>query len=105
MKLVFQPRAREDLLQQVEHLLEAFAYDAAERFPSAVQETCARLLENPEIGSPREYLAPQLAGLRSWPVSGFEDVRLYYIASGAVLRVVRVLHGRRDLNTILETEG
>ena len=104
MKLVFQPRAREDILRQGEYLLEAFAYDAAERFPSAIQEACARLLENPEIGSPRAYLAEQLAGLRSWPVPGFEDIRLYYLASGDVLRIVRVLHGRRDLPSILDEE-
>ena len=104
MRVVFQPRAREDVLRQVEYLLEAFAYDAAERFPAAVEEACARLAEYPESGSPRESLAEQLAGLRAWPVPGFEDIRLYYLVQGDVLRIVRVLHGRRDLGSIFEAE-
>jgi toxin ParE1/3/4 len=104
MKVVFQPRAREDVLRQVDYLLEAFAYDAAERFPVAVEEACARLVEYPESGSPRESLAEQLTGLRAWPVPGFEDIRLYYLVRGGVLRVVRVLHGRRDLGSILDNE-
>ncbi len=47
---------------------------------------------------------PLLAGLRTWPVKGFEDIRIYYLVQGDVLRVIRILHGRRDVGTILEGE-
>ena len=47
---------------------------------------------------------PILAGLRSWAVKGFEDMRIYYVVQDDVLRVVRVLHGKRDINKILKRE-
>jgi len=43
-----------------------------------------------------------LVGLRSWPVKGFAEIRLYYLVSEATLRVIRVVHGKRDLGPILE---
>jgi len=34
---------------------------------------------------------------------GFSDIRVYLV-SEQVLRVVRVLHGKRDIDPMLETE-
>jgi len=42
--------------------------------------------------------------LRSWPVDGFEDIRVYCVYSADAIRTVRVLHGRRDLERILRQE-
>ena len=47
---------------------------------------------------------PSLSGLRSWPVRGFPAMRIYYIHSGGDLRIVRILHGKRDINPLLEEE-
>lgn len=47
---------------------------------------------------------PVLAGLRSSPVKDFEDIRIYYVIQKDVLRVVRVLHGKRDIKSILAKE-
>jgi plasmid stabilization system protein ParE len=104
MRLVIQPRARADILEQVDYLLEVFAYDAAARFPEAVQEACTLLLEHPTLGSPREFAVERLAGVRAWPVPGFEDVRVYYLAERDLVRVVRVLHRRRDVVGIFREE-
>jgi plasmid stabilization system protein ParE len=49
--------------------------------------------------------ADALRGLRSWPVKGFDDVRVYYLAYEGQVRVVRVLHGKRDINSILNEEA
>jgi len=59
----------------------------------------------PEIGAPKQNKNPLLAGLRSWPVQDFEDIRIYYLLREDVLPVVRVLHGKRDIAKILRTEG
>ena len=40
-------------------------------------------------------------GLRSWPVKGFEPIRIYYVEVPGCLRVVRVLHGKRNVRRIL----
>jgi toxin ParE1/3/4 len=47
---------------------------------------------------------PQLQNLRSWPVTGFEAIRIYYLPDSDAIHVVRVLHGKRDLTRILEGE-
>jgi plasmid stabilization system protein ParE len=46
----------------------------------------------------------QLQSLRSWPVAGFEAIRIYYLLDNDAIRVIRVLHGKRDLKRILERE-
>jgi plasmid stabilization system protein ParE len=70
----------------------------------AVESTIETICRNPAIGAPRFLKHPKLAGLRSWPVSGFPMIRVYYIYASEDLRVVRILHGRRDVNAILEDE-
>jgi len=46
----------------------------------------------------------KLAGLRSWPVAGFTAIRIYYLVDKRV-RVIRILHGKRDINPMLENES
>jgi plasmid stabilization system protein ParE len=47
---------------------------------------------------------PALKNLRAWPVQGFEDMRLFYATEGKILRIIRVLHAKRDIKRILEDE-
>jgi hypothetical protein len=58
----------------------------------------------PDMGAPKQLRNSVLEGLRSWPAEGFEDIRIYYLIPGEILKVTRVLHGRRDINRILENE-
>jgi len=58
----------------------------------------------PEIGTPRLFKNLMLAGLRCWPVKGFEDLLVFYLVHPDALRIVRVLHGKRDLKKILQLE-
>ena len=76
----------------------------ADGFVDAVDRSVEALCRMPEMGALRSMGNPLLAGLRSWPVEGFEDLRIYYLVQPDVLRVVRVLHGKRDIVRILERE-
>jgi toxin ParE1/3/4 len=58
----------------------------------------------PEMGARRRINNPLLSGLRSWPVKHFENIRVYYLIQGKILRVVRVLHGRRDVSENSRTD-
>ena len=58
----------------------------------------------PEAGSPRLLSNSALMGLRSWPVEGFGEIRVYYVVRSDVIRVIRVLHGKRDLLSVLADE-
>ena len=106
MNLFIRPQARDDIIRQFRwHLLEQEAPETAFRFLDAVEESVGQLLGMPEMGSPRVLKNPALAGLRVWPVKGFEDIRIYYLVRAESLRVVRILHGKRDISRILAREA
>jgi plasmid stabilization system protein ParE len=106
MNVYFRTAAREDILRQYSYyLVENDAVRAAERFLEAVQAATKMLCGMPDMGTPKILENLTLTGLRSWPVSGFSAIRIYYIHKGDELRIVRVLHGKRDINPLLEQES
>jgi plasmid stabilization system protein ParE len=98
--------ARDDILRQYSYLLEeGKTPGVAERFLNRVEAAITRLSKTPEIGAPKKLRNPNLLGLRSWGISGFPAMRIYYLYDGATLRVLRVLHGKRDVLSLLEEGG
>ena len=78
MKLVIRPAAREDILRQYRYyLIEKDAEDAAARFLDVARAAMEYLLLCPRVGSPKRLKSAALKGLRSWPVNGFEEIRIY----------------------------
>src|SRR5947207_1034326 len=71
---------------------------------AADERATERILDMLGVGSPTALQNPRLRGLRSWPVPGFEAVRLYYLETEDTIRIVRVLHGMQDVGTILESD-
>jgi len=105
VKAYVRSAAGEDILRQYRYyLLERDAAQVAQRFLDAVQSAIEELCRAPGLGAPRPLKNAALAGLRSWPVRGFPSMRIFYLLSGDKLRVVRVLHGRRDIAALLEKE-
>lgn len=102
-KVLRRPRAKQDLLEQALFIADD-NLDAAERFLDAAEAAFARLLEMPEIGVAREYRNERFAGLRLWPISGFERHLIFYRPIEAGIEVVRVLDAARDVAAILERE-
>ena len=97
--------ARNDILRQYRYfLLEEDNPAVAQRFLAAVQAAISKICQRPGIGAPKLLENPRLAGLRSWPVPGFTAIRIYYLVAGRNLRVIRILHGKRDINRMLENE-
>jgi plasmid stabilization system protein ParE len=85
-------------------LIEKDAAHAADKFLEAVQSAIELLCRMPGAGAPKVLENPRLAELRSWPIRGFPAMRIYYLSAGDELRIVRVLHGKRDVNPLLEEE-
>jgi toxin ParE1/3/4 len=75
---------------------------AALRFLDAVETTLRLLAENPELGPARDFGRRELAGLRFFPVKGFEKHLVFYRPLEHGIEVLRVLHGARDLGSILD---
>ena len=106
MKHVIRPAARDDIIRQFRYyLLEQNVPGMALRFVDAVETSIAYICRMPEIGAPKQLRNTALRKLRSWPAKDFEDIRIYYIAEEDLLRVVRLLHGKRDIKRILERDG
>jgi toxin ParE1/3/4 len=51
----------------------------------------------PEAGGVCELRAPAAAGLRMWPIRGFEKHVIFYRPTPTGVEIVRVLHGARNL--------
>jgi plasmid stabilization system protein ParE len=74
------------------------------RFREAVRLTVQFLQSHPLIGPLCHLKNPRLRELRSWPVAGFEVIRIYYFVDDDSLSVVRILHGKRNVRQVLERE-
>jgi toxin ParE1/3/4 len=102
VKVELFPRAEDDIIRQFRYyLVEQDAPSIALHFREAVIESIKQLQLHPRIGS--QFLG-SIPGLRSWPVKGFETIRIYYLDDPGRLRVVRILHGKRNVRQILRSE-
>ena len=105
MKRVIRTAAEDDICRQFRYyLVDQDAPQIAWKFLDAVEEAIRTVVRYPRIGSLRFFPNKKLQGLRAWPVAGFEDVNIYYLATTGMIRIVRVLHGKRDLKRILRRE-
>ena len=102
MKHIVRQSAKDDIIRQFRYYLLEDASETADRFVDAVDESIEVICRMPQIGAPKLLKNPMLSGLRSWAVRGFEDILIFYVVQPDALRVVRVLHGRRDIKRILE---
>jgi toxin ParE1/3/4 len=78
--------------------------ETAYSFLEAFEAACGQLLRVPEIGAPVLLESARLQGLRRWRVRGFEKVLIFYVLQGEVLLILRVLHGARNVEALLEEE-
>ena len=70
----------------------------ADAFSTRVDRLFRTLAKQPSTGRSRSELLPNL---RSIPIGSYV---IFYIARDRGIEIVRVLHGSRDLNSILEDE-
>ena len=105
MKITYREAARDDVIRQFRYyLLDRKLPDVATRFRDAVKNT-AKIISRHPLASPTcPVRNPRLQNLRSWPVLGFEAIRFYFVVEDGALRVIRILHGKRDVRKILEEE-
>jgi toxin ParE1/3/4 len=94
MDVVFAPAAAQDI-EEIGDYIYAENPTAALRFISALRSRCSRIADVPNGGAPRFSLWP---GLRS---VAFQRYIIFYTADGGAIRIERLLHGARDIETIL----
>jgi plasmid stabilization system protein ParE len=104
-KLIVRSVARADILRYVRYLLEHGAQAAAERFPAAVEQALEDLVAMPGMGTPQALTHPKLGEMRAWQVPGFPYMYIYYQEIPGGIRVIRILHTRRNLRRIFSHQG
>ena len=103
MKVLYRRAASDDVVRQFRYyLIDQNVPEIALRFRDAVRQTVDSLREHPLVGARYRSKKPELQNLRSWPVAGFEAIRIYYLAETDAIHVIRILHGKRDVKRILE---
>ena len=106
MKISYRQAASDDVVRQFRYYLVTLNLpDIAVRFRDAVRRTVESLREHPFVGPRYGSSSPQLQNLRSWPVAGFEAIRIYYLLDEDAIHIIRILHGKRDVKRILEREA
>ncbi|HWB54217.1 MAG TPA: type II toxin-antitoxin system RelE/ParE family toxin [Tepidisphaeraceae bacterium] len=100
-RIVKHRKAQRDVLDIFVYIGER-NFDAAERFLSAFDANLRRLAVMPNIGSLRAFGNPTLDGIRSWPISGFENYLIFYRLIQGEVQILRVIHGARDIDRVLE---
>jgi len=95
--------AEVDLLEHLDYIA-VNNPDAALRFVDTVEQAFARLSEMPEIGALREFANSRLAGVRAWPVPKFSRYLIFYQVTQDSIRILRVLHGARDIPSLFEDD-
>jgi toxin ParE1/3/4 len=106
VNVLYRQAATDDVIRQFRYYLESEDLPhVAVRFREAVQRTLESLRLHPNIGARYRSTNPHLQNLRSWPVAGFEAIRIYYLLEADTIRIVRVLHGKRDISAILDNRA
>ncbi len=96
------PRAVQDLREIAVYLTEHGSEATGLRFVEHAAKTFEDLCEHPHKGRARPWRSEDLEGLRSYPIRGFKNWLVFYAVQEAKVTIVRVLHGARDLDAMLE---
>lgn len=91
--------AKADLADIAEYIRERGSAEAAKRVGEELRRAMRKLADMPGMGHIRNDLADE--SLRFWSVYSY---LILYRPETNPLQVIRVLHGARDVETILESE-
>lgn len=98
------PAAERDLGDQAAYLMDHASLEVALRFYEKAVATFEFLARNPGVGLAHISTKPRLAGIRIASVQGFPKHLIFYRPTEDGIEIVRVLHGHRDVDNILESE-
>lgn len=96
------PKALDDL-DEIWNYIAGDSVDSASRVESAILEACEGIARYPMLGSKRSEITS--LPVRFWVVSRFPNFVIAYRPETMPLRVVAVLHAKRDMKRALAQRG
>lgn len=94
------------VVEQADYYLQVSDAGLDQRWEAAVDQAAHTLLHWPERGTLCRFRSAALAGLRWISIPGFPKHLVFYryIQSEDAILIVQVLHGARNLETILDED-
>lgn len=99
--ILVQPQAALDAKEIYSYLFDQNPA-VARRFNEAVADTLIDIRDDPGLGIRWHSRDGRLSDLRWKKVTGFKNYLVFYQANNGGIVVVRILHGARDLEAVLE---
>ena len=101
-RIFVRPAAEQDMDEQAEYLAVHGSVEVGLRFYRAAEETLQLLSRRPRIGGVVEFERRHLRGMRMFPLKAFPKHLVFYRPGEDGIEVIRVLHGARDLESLLQ---
>jgi toxin ParE1/3/4 len=98
------PIVIQDLIEQATYIAKD-NLDASDRFLMAAEETFSALGRMPAIGKLSGFTNSSLVDVRQCSIKGFARYLVFYRINDSSIEILRILHGSRDLEAILDEEG
>lgn len=94
------------IVEQADYYQQAADLALAQRWEAAVDQAMNSLLSCPERGATCHFRSPALAGLRWIFIPGFPKHMVFYRyhAHEQIILIVQVLHGARNLETLVDDD-
>lgn len=102
-KVVRKPQVYSDLDEMAAYI-QKDSPRAALRFLENAETTFHKLAETPGLGGYYVTANPRLTNLKCFPIIGFPNHLVFYLPTGDGIDVIRVIHGARDIQSILTIE-
>jgi toxin ParE1/3/4 len=90
-----------DIQEQAEWYLQRSDRALARRWENEVTAALIRIEKSPGSGAKCGFSAIELQDLRRMPIAGFPRHLIFYRAEKEEIRILRVVHGARDLESLL----
>ena len=105
VRYFLRPKAGDDLDDQSLYLARKGSPEIGHRFLIAAHETFILLATHPEAGWHPRLKNAELAALRTFRITGFERMLVLYKPRADGVEILRVIHGSRNLDKLLQNEG
>ncbi len=97
------PQVIRDLIELATYIAED-NLEVSDRFLASAEETFKQVAQMPGMGKPCQFYSTSLAGVRQQAIKGFRKYLVFYRPTESGVEILRVIHGARDLEAILDED-